>query len=281
MNSLTSSTTDGDAKNSVANEGTTMPPQETVLYSKSFFSKELSTSRKLLLYSLLIPLLYETLTIWGTTSLYYGSTTSTSLNRLTVYAVDLDGASLGQQMTGAIKASLNSIPNPLGWQFDDSVNSDAMSRDLVTDEQAWAVIQVNMNASSNLDSALRSGNAGYNPLSAVTIYFASARNQQAIGSLVLPAVLGVVNPLLAEFGAIHTGTFLGANAGNATTVEIALRCPGCLASPFAAQQVDLHPFDISTAAGSVTVGLIFVSKQDSHGHYTKYTSIPDDQVSSS
>ena len=141
MNSLSSSATDGDAKNSVAIEATTMEPQETVLYSKSFFSKELRTSRKLLLYSLLIPLVYETLTIWGTASLYYGSTTSTSLNRLTVYAVDLDGASFGQQMTGAIRASLNSTPNPLGWQFDDSVNSDAMSRELVTDEQAWAVVQ--------------------------------------------------------------------------------------------------------------------------------------------
>jgi len=115
-----------------------------------------------------------------------------------------------------------------------------------------------MNASSNLDSALGSGDATYSPLSAITIYYASARNQMAVGSLVLPAVLGVVSPLLTGFGAEHTSAFLGANAGNATAVEIALRCPGCLASPFAAQQVDLHPFDVSTATGSVTVGLIFL-----------------------
>ncbi|MCJ1401876.1 hypothetical protein MMC11_005093 [Xylographa trunciseda] len=263
MNSPTASMTGGDAKDSVAVaiEGATMrPPLEPVLYSKSFFSKELRQSRRRLFCSLFVPLLYETLTIWGTASLYYGSTTSTSLSRLTVYAVDLDGASLGQQMTGAIRASLDSTANPLGWQFDDSVNSDARSRELVTDEQAWAVIQgkLNANASASLDSALRFGNAAYNPLSAMTIYFASARNQMAIGSLVLPAVLGVVNPLLAEFGAQHTGAFLGANAGNATAVENALQCRGCLASPFAAQQVDLHPFDVSTAAGSVTVGLIFL-----------------------
>jgi len=131
----------GDAKNSVVTEEAITRPQETVLYSKSFFAKELRTSRKLLLYSLFIPLLYETLTIWGTASLYYGSTTSTSLSRLTVYAVDLDGGFLGQQMIGGIKASLNSTANPLGWQFDGSVNSDAMSRELVTDELAWAVIQ--------------------------------------------------------------------------------------------------------------------------------------------
>ncbi|MCJ1283822.1 hypothetical protein MMC26_003153 [Xylographa opegraphella] len=226
-----------------------MQSEETVLYSKSFFAKELATSRKLLLYSLLVPLLYETLTIWGTASLYYGSTTSTNLKRLTVYAVDLDGAFLGQQMIGAIKASLNSTPNPLGWQFDDSVNSDTMSRALVTDEQAWAVIQ-----------GRRASILGI-----------------AMGSLVLPAVLGIVNPLLADFGAMHTGTFLEDRAGNATAVEIAVQCPVCLASPFAAQQIDLHPFDVPTASGSVTVGLIFVSEEDDNRHYTN---VPDDEVSS-
>ena len=130
-----------DAKEAVAHEAAVLQPQETVLYDKSFFSKELRTSRRGLLFSFFIPLIYETLTIWGTASLYYGSTTSTSLGRLTVYAVDLDGGFLGQQMVGAIKASLNSNPNPLGWQFDDSVISDAMSRALVSGEQAWAVVQ--------------------------------------------------------------------------------------------------------------------------------------------
>ncbi|MCJ1386475.1 hypothetical protein MMC17_009601 [Xylographa soralifera] len=266
-----------DVKNSVINEVAIMAPQETVLYSKSFFAKELRKSRKLLVFSLLIPLLYETLTIWGTASLFYGSTTSTSLKRLTIYAVDLDGGFLGQEMLEGIRASLNSTPNPLGWQFDDSVNSDVMSRELVTDEQAWAVIQVNANASSSLDSALRSGNATYNPLSAIMLYYASARNQMSVGSAVLPAVLGVVNPLVAKFGAEHTTMFLGANTGNATAMQIALRCKGCLASPFAVQQVDLHPFDVPTAAGSVTVGLVFVSKQDDHGYRIH---IPNNKASS-
>jgi hypothetical protein len=119
---------------------------------------------------------------------------------------------------------------------------------------------VNPKATSNLQLALRTGSASYNPLSALTIYTASARNQITTNSKVTPAILAVINPLLAEFGAESTGTFLGSHAGNATAVQTALRCRGCLSSPYAAQQVDLLPFDVPEAVGSTMVGMIFVSK---------------------
>lgn len=91
------------------------------------------------------------------------------------------------------------------------------------------------------------------------IYFLSARNQITTNSKVAPAILGVVNPLLSKANAIHTASFLSSNIGNETTLRIANRCPQCLASPFAAKQVDLLPFDSPTAMGSTMVGLIFVS----------------------
>jgi hypothetical protein len=97
----------------------------------------------------------------------------------------------------------------------------------------------------------------------MTIYTASARNQITTNSKVTPAILGVVNPLLAKLGAESTGTFLSSHAENATAIQAALRCRGCLSSPCAAQQVDLLPFDVPEAMGSTMgstmVGLIFVS----------------------
>lgn len=93
----------------------------------------------------------------------------------------------------------------------------------------------------------------------MTIYTASARNQITTNSKVTPAVLAVVNPLLAKLGAEATGIFLSSHAGNATAVQTALKCRGCLSSPYAASQVDLLPFDVPQATGSTMVGLIFVS----------------------
>ncbi|MCJ1477224.1 hypothetical protein MMC13_005895 [Lambiella insularis] len=161
-------------------------------------------------------------------------------------------------MIDGIKTPLSSTTNHLNWQFDGSVTTDAMSRELVTDEQAWAVVQVNPNVSLNLDAGLRSGSASYNSLSAVTIYFETGRNQITLGSIVLPAVLAVINPLLTELGTQHTNTFLGANAGNATAVQAAVRCKSCLFSPFAATQVDILPFDVQTAMGPTMTGLNYL-----------------------
>ena len=63
---------------------------------------------------------------------------------------------------------------------------------------------------------------------------------------------------MAYFGAENTAAFLSFFAGNATAVEVALCCTGYLASPVAAQQVDLRLFDIPAANGSTTIGLVFV-----------------------
>jgi hypothetical protein len=93
----------------------------------------------------------------------------------------------------------------------------------------------------------------------VTIYIASARNQITANSKVVPAVLATINPLLAQLGSEHTNTYLASIAGNTTALRTALECRGCLSSPFAAEQVDLLPFDVPEAAGSTMVGLIFVS----------------------
>lgn len=114
---------------------------ETQLYDRSLFDKELRDSRKLLLKILVLPLTYTTLLMWACLSLYWGSTTSDSLHKLTTYAVNMDDGAFGQQMIKGVETSLKMSGNSLGWRFDDTIHLDASSRKLVTDEQAWAVVQ--------------------------------------------------------------------------------------------------------------------------------------------
>lgn len=109
----------------------------------------------------------------------------------------------------------------------------------------------------------------------MTIYTASARNQITTNSKVTPAILTVVNPLLAKLGAESTGIFLSSNARNATVVETALKCRGCLSSPYGASQVDLLPFDVPEAMGSTMVGLIFVSKRITFARFYRAHTITD------
>ncbi len=106
------------------------------------------------------------------------------------------------------------------------------------------------------------GNSSYSPLSAVTLFYTSARNQITVNSHVVPSILGVINPLLSIAGTKNTAQFLAQNSGNQSALVPALKCPQCLAGPYAMASVDLIPFDSATAQGSTMVGLIFVSLFD-------------------
>lgn len=66
---------------------------------------------------------------------------SSSISELNVYVIDLDHTLLGQQVVAGVRASLSTSVNSLGWQFDDAISTDSMSRQLLLDEQAWAVVQ--------------------------------------------------------------------------------------------------------------------------------------------
>lgn len=93
----------------------------------------------------------------------------------------------------------------------------------------------------------------------MTIYYESARDQITTNSKVIRAVLAVVNPLLGKINTAHTAKLFASHAGNVTAVQAALLCRGCLSSPFEADEVGLHAFDIVAATRLKMVGLIFVS----------------------
>lgn len=117
------------------------------------------------------------------------------------------------------------------------------------------------NASSRLCEALQQGNSSCDPLSAVTLYFASDRNQVTTLSVAVPAAINVVNRVLSEVAVTLTASFLQSAvfASNTDSLSTALRCLQCLASPFAVKQVDLIPFSSATALGTLNTRLIFVS----------------------
>lgn len=72
----------------------------------------------------------------------------------------------------------------------------------IVDEQAWGAVvseysqtkipaisnipSVNTGASAKLAAARASGDSSYNPTSAITFYYAQARNEQATGTYVNP-----------------------------------------------------------------------------------------------
>jgi hypothetical protein len=81
------------------------------------------------------------LVLWACLSLYWGSTLTTDFRRITVYAINLDDGSFGPQIISGIQAASDSGSSTLGWRFDATNLSDQASKDLVLNEDAWAVLQ--------------------------------------------------------------------------------------------------------------------------------------------
>ena len=127
------------SKEAVLQDTREEPQQQ--LYQRSLFDTALRSSRKLLLKTYVLPIVYTSLLMWACLSLYWGSITYTSLRKLSVYAINLDDGSFGRQMITGIESAANEDPAGLGWHFDPAVKSASMSQELVIDEKAWAVVQ--------------------------------------------------------------------------------------------------------------------------------------------
>jgi hypothetical protein len=101
-----------DTKSSSSTTQATEPGKK--LYNRFIFDKELHGSPKLLVKTLVLPVVYTSLLMWGCLSLYWGSTVNSNLNKLSVYAIDLDGGAFGQQMLHGINASIKAPAHGLG-----------------------------------------------------------------------------------------------------------------------------------------------------------------------
>ena len=127
---------------------------------------------------------------------------------------------------------------------------------------------VSPNASANLELALTAEGDTlpnpYNPLAALTLFYASARNQITASSKVVPAILATIDPLLTQAAIAHTAQYLlalnSSSGGPDAPSLTAKSCPQCLTSPFALNQTDLIPFSDASAVvtGTTMVGLIFL-----------------------
>lgn len=216
--------------------------------------------------------------MWACLSLFFGSLLKNNdVSKIKVTAVNSDNDFLGLSIVSNIQRSLE-MPGPhLRWSFEDGIgNGDERSRELVLQEKTWAVLQISSNATSSFLNALEQGDASYNPLSAVTLYFTSARNQVTTLALAVPAILNLVNPILSRIAVNSTATLLqtATSSNNSTALSTALKCPQCLASPFAIKSVDLIPFAPAQAFGALNTGIIFVrtppSKHISCLHHMPY-----------
>ncbi|KAG9079154.1 hypothetical protein FRC06_007934, partial [Ceratobasidium sp. 370] len=122
--------------------------------------------------------------MWICLPVYWGSLarSATHAPSLKAWVIDRDGGEIGQAVVqGLLATTQTGTKQHLAWR---QVPADQVSDvgAAIVDEQAWAAVVVNANASARLAAARASGDSSYNPMSAITFYYAQARNEQATGT---------------------------------------------------------------------------------------------------
>lgn len=226
------------------------------LYQYSWFSPGFARYRRAALRSYVLSNVANWIIMWISLAVVYGAYfKNNQLGKLPVYVVDFDGSTLGAQVVDAFRASL-AQPNHFKLIFDAPFTSNAEVRHAVYDEKAWGAVVVNRGATDALQSALASGNASYDPASAIEVISEGARNALTANSHVVPNILAILAPVVTAAAENATAAFLSAHTDDPAALQTALRCPRCLATAYAYTQTDLRPADNASAFGAVLSGAI-------------------------
>ncbi|KAL9097055.1 MAG: hypothetical protein Q9165_001019 [Trypethelium subeluteriae] len=191
-----------------------------------------------------------------------------NLGSLVIYIVDFDGMApydahppivgpalvqLGQEMVSSGQPSLGygSLP-PANFE-----NDPMQVRQAVFDQNCWAAIIINPNATGMLYSAIETGNKSYDPQGAVQLVYEDSRDDTNYYDFILPLLDQYMTEATQRVGQMWTGMVLE-NASDPTVLRNIQQVPQALSPAIGFSQYNLRPFFPYTTIPSVSIGLIYL-----------------------
>lgn len=187
---------------------------------------------------------------------------------LIVYVVDFDGQVapynigekpvVGPQVVQSIE-NMQASPGPhLGYGFlpPSAFNNDPMQvREAVYQNQAWAAIIVNANATALLRAAVAQGNASYDPLGACQLIYIEARDQTTYPEYIIPELTRLQTDVTSKFGQMWAGMVMKNTTIPRQTLQVS---PQALSPAIGFSTFNLRPFGPAKAIPTVNIGLIYL-----------------------
>lgn len=145
------------------------------------------------------------------------------------------------------------MPTYLFKSPEDFNNEPLKVREAVYDMQVWAAVIINANATALLDSAIRQGNASYDPTGACQIIYNTARDQTVASSYIVPSLTALQKRVVSTFGA----SWILHLQDDFQTLRI-IDAPQALSPGIEFTTYDLRPFGPPIATPAVSIGLIYL-----------------------
>ncbi|KAG8729018.1 hypothetical protein FRC12_021311 [Ceratobasidium sp. 428] len=224
--------------------GARLPAPEKFAHTGSVFDPKIAHLRAIYIKIMGMTLVLTVVMMWICLPVYWGSLahTGTHAPSLKTWVIDQDGGEVGQAVVQGLLATTQSgTKQHLGWR---QIPADQVSDvgTAIVDEQAWAAVVVNPNASARLAAARASGDSSYDPTSAVTFYYAQARNEQATGTYVAPLTTAALTQILQAYNAKSAAAYLTSVSGNATALQALVSAPRTVTSGIWWATNNLRPY---------------------------------------
>lgn len=187
-----------------------------------------------------------------------------NLSSLIVYVVDFDSlesgsaAFVGPAITQMTEQQVTASPIHLGYITmppSDFNNDPMLVRRAIYEEEAYAAIVINANASSMLQSAVATGNASYDPLGACQLIYITGRDQDTYYDYLIPELQTLQTDATSMIGQMWTARVMANNSISRTNLAAA---PQALSPAIGFSTYDLRPFYPYQTTPSVTIGLIYL-----------------------
>ena len=189
-----------------------------------------------------------------------------NLETLKVAVVNFDGQLapylgveplVGQAFEEAVQMAVQQ-PSHLGYfvRGPATYNNDPMAvRQAVYDQDIWAAIIINANATALLRQAVESGNASFDPMGAAQFIYNEARDESVADNYIVPLINQFETQVVSQFGKMWAGQVLTNNSLSRTTYS---RAPQAISPAIGFSTFNLRPFYPYTATPAVTIGLIYL-----------------------
>jgi len=237
------------------------PPGRARLAFYGFWDKDPQSSKDRAIFFRIVPagfLVIILFIIWCVLPIYWGASweTTTHFHDLNCWVVDQDGGEIGQMVTSHLLAT-NGPPTSMTWSVPleaPLLTQSSEFENAVVQENAWVVVQIHANASSNLDQAIATANGSYNGTLAITVWVNEARNQNTY-RIVSPLVTGLMDNITHVF-AQQKATQLSPSV-NATS--LLLTAPQTVAMPIYYFLHNTRPFDVPVVSAVNFLGMIYLT----------------------
>ncbi|KAG1744774.1 hypothetical protein EDB19DRAFT_1694172 [Suillus lakei] len=233
-------------------------------YSFSFFSPGLARARREYLSITWYSAGMVLLMMWILLSVYWAALAYSDAlsSNLTAWFIDRDNDTIGHAIWSGINDNTTGLQ--LGWsQVDPAIfASDEDVMQAVINEEVWLALVVETNATDKLSDARKTGNSAFNPTSLLTIYYAEARQEIAVGTYVIPIssnLLGEITSSLAAASAQQYFTQIYAQGQvNETALQLIAQAPQTISPGIGWTTVNLRPFNAPVASAVLVVGQIYL-----------------------